>query len=107
MNCETTGAGPAPTPRALQVNVRRHHPLLGLLAALAAAAVLLVPALSCHEELPVYQDPSRVLALEITSIEQLNDHIAPPGRQAVRIILSGENIYDEVVFDSVHLDGNI
>jgi hypothetical protein len=74
---------------------------------IAVGAVCLVPALSCHEELPVYQDPSRVLSLQITSIEQLNDHIAPPGRQAVRIILTGENIYDEVVFDSVHLAGDI
>lgn len=78
-----------------------------LLAWIATGAACLFPLLSCHEELPVYEDPSRVLSLSIAAVEQLNDHIAPPGRQAVRIILTGENIYDEVVFDSVHLAGEI
>ena len=63
--------------------------------------------LSCKESLPVYATPSNILAADIVSIEQLNDKQAPPGAQAVRIILSVQNIHDEVFFDSVNISGTI
>ena len=40
-------------------------------------------------------------------MEQLNDHVAPPGHQAVRIVLRGTNVYDEPFLDSVRLKGTI
>ena len=62
---------------------------------------------SCEELLPVYTFPTNVLAININTIEQLNDHQAPPGAQSVRIILTGENIFDEVFLDSVDIKGTM
>ena len=58
----------------------------------------------CQESLPVYQDPQNVLSVAVTAVEQLDDHLAPPGKQAVRIVLQGVNMYDEPFLDSVRLD---
>lgn len=64
-------------------------------------------AVSCQESLPVYTAPANILAAEVVSIEQLNDRQAPPGAQAVRVLLSIENRHDEVFFDSVDIRGMI
>ena len=71
----------------------------------ALAALLSLASLSCKEALPTYQDPQNVLALKVTLIEQLNDRLAPPGRQVVHVVLEAENIFDEVFFDSVNVSG--
>lgn len=63
--------------------------------------------LSCNESLPVYEPPRDVLALTVSQVEQMNDRIAPPGRQAVHIVIDGENIHDEVFLDSVHITGSV
>lgn len=67
--------------------------------------VLFAP--QCKESLPVYVPPEKVLAVNVTLVEQLNDRIAPPGRQKVRIVLVGENIHDEVFWDSVDIKGSM
>ena len=69
---------------------------------IAAAALW---SLSCHETLPVYVEPTNILALKVTRMEQLNDHAAPPGNQMERIVFSCENIFDEVFQDSVNIRG--
>ncbi len=61
----------------------------------------------CKESLPVYVPPEKVLAINVTLVEQLNDHIARPGQQKVRITLVGENIHDEVFWDSVDIKGSM
>lgn len=71
------------------------------------AAALACLSLSCNESLPTYEDPQNVLALKVTLIEQLNDRIAPPGRQVVHVVLEAENIHDEVFFDSVNIGGAV
>lgn len=63
--------------------------------------------LSCKESLPVYTAPTNILALKVSTIEQLNDHAAPPGNQMVRIVFSCENIYEEVFQDSVDIKGTV
>jgi predicted component of type VI protein secretion system len=75
------------------------YALLGVLASLLS--------LSCQESLPTYVAPTNVLALRVSSVEQLNDHLAPPGRQAVHIVIVGENIHDEVFQDTVDIRGSI
>lgn len=65
------------------------------------------PTFSCKESLPTYVSPDKVIALSVARIEQLNDHLAPPNRPLVRIVLQGENIYDEVFWDSVDIKGSI
>jgi hypothetical protein len=75
-----------------------------------AAAFILAMTLAgagCKESLPVYQDPQDVLSLRIAAVEQLDDHLAPPGRQAVRIVLQGTNLFDEPFLDSVRFDGTM
>jgi hypothetical protein len=62
---------------------------------------------SCSEALPVYSPPQNVMSLEVTKVEQLNDHIAPPHRPRVHIVLVGENIFDEVFYDSVNIRGSM
>lgn len=64
-------------------------------------------ALSCDEALPVYQPPANVLAVSVSQVEQLNDRVAPPGRQAVHVVIDGENVHDEVFLDSVRIEGNV
>src|SRR5208283_3623555 len=66
-----------------------------------------IVSLSCRESLPTYIPPQHVLSVNVTSIEQLNDHVAPPGHQEVQIILSGENTYDEVIQDTVDFKGTM
>jgi hypothetical protein len=61
--------------------------------------------ITCKESLPVYLEPQNVLALHVAQVEQLNDRVAPPGRQVVHIVLEAENIFDEVFLDSVHIYG--
>jgi len=71
------------------------------------AAVFLALSWSCDESLPVYVPPANILRLTISRIEQLNDRAAPPGRQSVRIDLEGENIYSDVFYDSVDIQGQV
>jgi hypothetical protein len=68
---------------------------------------LTLVSMSCHEMLPVYVSPDHLLSLKITQAEQLDDRIAPPYHQAVRIVLTGENIYDDVFYDSVDIKGTM
>lgn len=63
--------------------------------------------LKCKESLPVHIVPQHVVDIKITTIEQYNDHIARPGRQKMHIVLSGENVYDEVFWDSVNIKGSV
>lgn len=67
--------------------------------------VLLVE--GCKEALPVYSAPTNILALTVSSIEQLTDRHAPPNHQMVRIIISCENTHDEVFYDSVDIKGSL
>lgn len=69
--------------------------------------VLIILTFSCSENLPVYEMPQNVMALEVTKVEQLNDHVAPPNRPMVHIVLVGENIFDEVFYDSVNIEGSM
>lgn len=75
------------------------------------AAFLLLLALiagqGCEERLPVYSDPVDVMRVSVAAVEQLDDHLAPPGRQMVRIILQGVNAYDEPFLDSVRIEGTM
>ena len=73
----------------------------------AAAAVLLACSWSCDESLPVYVPPSNVLKMTISRVEQLNDRVAPPGKQSVRIDLTGQNVFTDVFYDSVDIQGQI
>lgn len=82
------------------MNIRRLLPLFLYLAVAVAGY-------GCKENLPVYTDPQDVLSLRIAAVEQLDDHIAPPGRQAVRILLQGENRFDEPFLDSVDIRGTM
>ncbi len=63
--------------------------------------------LSCKEELPVYESPDKVFSVKVEVVEQLADRIAPPDAQVVRMKLTGENIYDEVFFDTVNIKGTM
>lgn len=63
--------------------------------------------LTCNESLPVYQAPANVLSLNVTTVEQLNDHISPPTHPLVHIVLTGENIFDEVMLDSADIKGTM
>jgi hypothetical protein len=62
---------------------------------------------SCKESLPVRVFPDTVISLQISSVDQLNDHQAPPGRQQVHVVVIGENIYDEVFWDTVNIKGSM
>lgn len=74
---------------------------------LSLAAFALPVLQGCDENLPVYEEPQNVLQLRVAEAEQLNDHVAPPGHQAVRIVLRGTNVYDEPFLDSVHIRGTM
>ena len=63
--------------------------------------------LSCKESLPVYVAPTNILAVNVVKMEQLNDHVAPPGNQMVKIVFTCENIFDEVFQDSVDIKGTL
>ena len=80
--------------------------LISVPAVLAFAAMILV-SLSCQESLPTYVPPQHVLSITVSSIEQLNDHIAPPGHQEVQLTISGENTFDEVFEDTVDFKGTM
>ena len=67
--------------------------------------IIALLAFSCNENLPVYEMPQDVMSLEVSKVEQLNDHVAPPNRPQVHIVLVGENIFDEVFYDSVSIQG--
>ncbi len=73
----------------------------------AAIIGLFFFSLSCNETLPVYTSPTNILAINVTTIEQLGDRAAPPGHQAVRIDVTGKNIFDEVFQDSVDIKGSV
>ncbi len=70
-------------------------------------AGLLVFLAACNESLPTYAPPQNVLALRVTTVEQLNDHVAPPGRQEVHLVVVGENVHDEVFQDTVDIRGSM
>ncbi len=72
-----------------------------------AIALAALVSLSCNEKLPVYVEPTNILALKVTRTEQLNDRAAPPGNQMERIVFSCENIFDEVFQDSVDIKGSL
>ncbi len=73
--------------------------------AVVLAVSLAVISLTCNESLPTYVAPQNVLSVTVTSVEQLNDHVAPPGAQMVHVVLTVENIFDDVFFDSVDVKG--
>jgi|SRR6185503_3885999 len=73
----------------------------------AAVACMTAGGLGCKENLPVYVDPQNVMELSVVAVEQLDDHLAPPGRQMVRIVLQAVNTYDEPFLDSVRFDGTM
>lgn len=76
---------------------------VGLLAACRSVIVL-----SCQESLPVYVKPTNILALEVSTVEQLNDRAASPAdHQVVRFVVSCENTHDEVYYDSVDIRGSL
>lgn len=74
---------------------------------LLALLALSLLVLSCDERLPTYVAPANVLALRVTTIEQLNDHFAPPGNQEVHLVIVGENVHDEVFQDTVDFRGSV
>lgn len=63
--------------------------------------------MSCEESLPIYTPPANVLMMKVDVAEQLADALAPPGRQMVRLKLIGENVYDEVFYDSIDIRGTV
>ncbi len=80
-----------------------------LTARIAAALCVgwLLAASGCNESLPVYEDPKDVMRISVVAVEQLDDHLAPPGRQQVRIVLQGVNTYEEPFLDSVRIEGTM
>ncbi len=68
---------------------------------------LSILSISCKESLPVYVPRNKVIAIRVSKIEQLNDHIAPPNRPMVHLVIQGENIYDEIFWDSVNIKGSM
>jgi hypothetical protein len=76
-----------------------------ILACCVAAAVFF--SLSCNETLPAYVAPKNFLALKVETVQTLNAHVAPPGEQMVRIVVSCENIFDEVFQDTVNVHGTL
>ena len=71
---------------------------------LLACAVL---SLTCNESLPTYTFPDNVLSMQITLIEQLSNRVARPGHQMVHLVLTGQNRFDEVFYDSAKIKGTI
>ena len=67
----------------------------------------MLAASGCNENLPVYVDPQDVMQISVVAVEQLDDHLAPPGRQRVRIVLRGVNNYEEPFLDSVRIEGTM
>ncbi|HUL43005.1 MAG TPA: hypothetical protein VLY03_01470 [Bacteroidota bacterium] len=63
--------------------------------------------LSCKESLPTYVAPTNVLSLSVGSIEQLNDHLAPPGNQKIQLTIDGANTFNEVFEDTVDFKGSV
>jgi len=56
----------------------------------------------------VYVRPTNILSLEVSTIEQLSDRAASPAdHQAVRFVISCQNIHDEVYYDSVDIKGSL
>ncbi len=76
---------------------------LSFLVALVAA----VCSFSCNESLPTYVQPKNIVSIRVGTVEQLDDHLAPPGRQVVHITVLGQNTYDEVFWDSVNIQGTM
>ena len=70
-------------------------------------ALFILVSLSCKESLPVRVFPDKVITLQVSSVDQLNDHLAPPGKQKIHIVVLGENIYDEVFWDTVSIKGSM
>jgi hypothetical protein len=63
--------------------------------------------LNCHEALPVFMFPQNIIGLHVASVEQLSDRVAFPDHQTVHFVLIGENIFDEVFWDSVDFKGSM
>ncbi|HLF15738.1 MAG TPA: hypothetical protein VI932_12710 [Bacteroidota bacterium] len=85
----------------------RYDALSVKIAVTAGIAWLSAAGFGCKESLPVYVDPQNVMLISIAAVEQLDDHLAPPGKQMVRIILQGVNMYEEPFLDSVRFDGTM
>jgi hypothetical protein len=62
---------------------------------------------SCKESLPTHIPPQHVVDIKVSDVEQYNDHQAPPGRQRMHFVIIGENIFDEVFWDSVNIKGSV
>jgi hypothetical protein len=87
----------------MSFNRGRAGRIVNAIAGLALAAA----GLSCDESLPVYVEPTNVMGLSVVHVEQLDDHLAPPGHQMARIVLQGVNNYDEPFLDSVRIEGTM
>jgi hypothetical protein len=61
----------------------------------------------CSENLPVYVEPTNVMQVSVVAVEQLDDHLAPPGRQMVRVVIQGVNTYEEPFLDSARIEGTM
>ena len=72
-----------------------------------AALALAAGGFGCTESLPVYVEPADVMEVSVVAVEQLDDHLAPPGHQMVRIVLQGANRYEEPFLDSVRIEGTM
>lgn len=81
--------------------------LSGSIALYLAIALLSFVSIKCEESLPVYVQPNKVIEIQVIKVEQLNDHIAPPNRPLVHFVIQGENIHDEVFWDSVNIKGSM
>jgi hypothetical protein len=79
----------------------------GSIAVAITALALAAAGLSCDENLPVYVEPTNVMAVSVLAVEQLDDHLAPPGHQMVRVVLQGVNNFDEPFLDSVRIEGTM
>ena len=78
-----------------------------MLAVAAVVALAIGSGSGCKENLPVYSEPQNVMEISVAAVEQLDDHLAPPGKQMVRIVLEGVNTYEEPFLDSVRIDGTM
>ena len=63
--------------------------------------------ITCQESLPTYVAPTKVLSVNVETVEQLSDRLAPPEHQEVRFKLLGENVFTEVFYDTVDIEGSV
>ena len=69
--------------------------------------IVAIVALSCQESLPVYMPPQNIMTMKISLVEELDSRVAPPGHQAIHIVMTGQNVFDEVFYDSVDIKGSV